>query len=64
MDAQVDLHLCCSHMALTVFLMTWINSGYPSVPTPVKSTAEGPSHIAPTLQPLSMFDFVYSQQLE
>ena len=24
MDAQSDLHLCCSHMAKTGFLMTWL----------------------------------------
>ena len=24
MDAQADLHLCCSHMAKTGFLMTWL----------------------------------------
>ena len=23
-DAQADMHLCCSHMAKTGFLMTWI----------------------------------------
>ena len=24
-DAQADLRLCCSHMAKTGFLMTWLN---------------------------------------
>ena len=24
MDAQADLHLCCSHMVKTGFLMTWL----------------------------------------
>ena len=28
MDAQADLHLCCSHMAKTGFLMTWLNYYY------------------------------------
>ena len=49
MDAQADLHLCCSHMAKTGFLMTWLNSwftvGYHTTYRSSKSAAIKTLHI-------------------